>query len=204
MLGGVTGKVLWSDAKTYYTFGPLGFSPDGKLLAAGVDRQVRVYDARSGQVRRECNGPEGSMLAVCFSADGSRVAAGGADRNLFVWDLNDSKRDLILPLKLPSALDGPSVAALAFEAKSDSLVAFVLREVSRGFLERWRHPPPPGIEKMNAITGSLIVRRDLTPDGKTTVLLETDQVFSKVRFAQDSHRFVQSNASDPWVGVWEY
>jgi hypothetical protein len=89
------------------------------------------------------------------------------------------------------------------DEKSGSLVAFIRREEGPGFFESWQHPPAPGIT-ITQITGSLIVRREPTPDGKTTMLLETDKQFSKVRFAQDARRFVQSTAHDPWVGVWEY
>jgi len=202
VLDGASGKLLWSEGKDGHRFGPLTFSPDGKLLAAGVGRQVNVYDARSGRLRRECSEPGGGMVAVCFSADGSRVAAGGVDQNLYVWDLSDPKRDLVLPLGVRAPVE-PQVDALSFDEKSGSLVAFIRREERPGFFERWQNPPPPGITITN-ITGSLIVRRELKPDGKTTLLLETDKLFSKVRFAERAPRFVQSTTRDPWVGVWEY
>ncbi len=202
ILDGASGKLLWSEGKDGHRFGPLTFSPDGRLLAAGVGRQVNVYDARSGRVRRECSEPGGGMVAVCLSADGMRVAAGGVDQNLYVWDLGGAKRDLVLPLGVRAPVE-PQVDALSFDEKSGSLVAFIRREERPGFFERWQNPPPPGITTTN-ITGSLIVRRGLTPDGKTTMLLETDKLFSKVRFAERAPRFVQSTAHDPWVGVWEY
>jgi WD40 repeat protein len=202
VLDGVSGKLLWSDDKNGHRFGALAFSPDGKQLAAGVDRKVNVYDARSGRVRRECSEPGGGMVAVCFSADGTRVAAGGVDHNLYVWDLGEPKRDVVLPLQVRAPVE-PQVDALTFDGKSGSLVAFIRREERPGFFESWQNPPPPGIT-ITKITGSLIVRREPTPGGKTTMLLETEKMFSKVRFAQDARRFVQSNAGDSGFGLWAY
>jgi len=202
VLDGDTGNVLWSDTKTGFSFGPLAFSPDGKLVAAGVDLEVRVYDARTGRVRRECIGPTGSMLAVSFSADGSRVTAGGVDHNLYIWALNDPKRDVVVPLDLPPAIE-PTAEALAFEAESESIVAFIPRAEGPGFFERLQNPPTPGV-MITTDKGSLIVRRQITQTGKTAVLLDTRDQFSKIRFARNARIFVHLNAHDCSVGVWRY
>ena len=201
VLDGMSGKLLWSEDKNGHRFGPLTFSPDGKLLAARVDRKVNVYDARSGRVRRECSEPEGSMLAVCFSADGSRVAAGGVGHHLYVWD--SVSRNGTSCCRCMSAPVEPQVDALTFDEKSGSLVAFIRREERPGFFESWQHPPPPGITITN-ITGSFIVPANRRRTAKRQCCWRPDKLFSKVRFAQDAHRFVQSTAHDPWVGVWEY
>ncbi len=92
LIDGMTGRILWSDSKAVRMFLQPVFSPNGKLIAAGVVANVRVYETQTGRVRRECTGPTGGMVAVAFSADGSRVAAGGPDPNLYVWDLDAQKK----------------------------------------------------------------------------------------------------------------
>ena len=160
--------------KDGHRFGPLTFSPDGRLLAAGVGRQVNVYNAQSGRVRRECSEPGGGMVAVCLSADGiARGCRRRGSKPLCVgsrWGETGSRA----AAWCPRAPVEPQVDALSFDEKSGSLVAFIRREERPGFFERWQNPPPPGITTTN-ITGSLVVR-GLTPDGKTTMLPRDGQV----------------------------
>jgi Tol biopolymer transport system component len=57
----------------------LAYSPDGKRLAAGGYRVVRLLDAQTGQVVRKLSGPVDQVQAVAWSSDGKRLAvAGGA------------------------------------------------------------------------------------------------------------------------------
>lgn len=55
----------------------LAFSPDGKYLAAGGYRAVRLLDPASGQVVKTLSGPVDQVLAVAWSAEGKRLAAAG-------------------------------------------------------------------------------------------------------------------------------
>jgi WD40 repeat protein len=87
------------------------FLPDGKLVVAGgrpgQEGDVRVYDLNAG-VAREVNGvqildgvndpkvlvkvlldAEDSIFSVTLSNDGKKLAAGGFDRLVRVWDLAD-------------------------------------------------------------------------------------------------------------------
>lgn len=53
----------------------LAFAPDGTLLVAGIDRQLRWIDAVTGEVRRStATGFE--LLALAVSDDGTRIATG--------------------------------------------------------------------------------------------------------------------------------
>jgi len=55
----------------------LAFSPDGKQLAAGGYRAVRLLDPKTGELLRTIPGPADQVQALAWSGDGSRLAAAG-------------------------------------------------------------------------------------------------------------------------------
>jgi WD40 repeat protein len=67
------------------------FSPDGKLLALGGYRQVRLIDPASGNVIATLSGHANYVRSLAFSPDGKLLAAAGGSPQLEgeikVWDL---------------------------------------------------------------------------------------------------------------------
>ena len=71
-------------------YGPVysaAFSPDSKkVVAAGVDGILRLWDIRSGKELRKIDAQSGRIWSVCFSADGRSVISGGFDGSIRIWD----------------------------------------------------------------------------------------------------------------------
>lgn len=68
----------------------VAFSPDGKWLAAGGYRAVRLLDPATGEVKQKLDGPADQVLALAWSEDGKRLAAaggvGGTNGEVCLWD----------------------------------------------------------------------------------------------------------------------
>jgi WD40 repeat protein len=100
------------------------FSPDGKLVAAGIGGLTeqptgRLWDAASGELLHDLVGRGGAVEGVAFTADGKSLAAGSWDGSLRLWDVRSGKqgRQLRDPTRLSSVAsvaaspDGRLVAA---------------------------------------------------------------------------------------------
>src|SRR5262249_18008973 len=69
--------------------GFVAFAPDGHtvLTGSGHDRQVGLWDLRTGQLRRQFAGQQARNKAVALSADGKGLATGDLAGRLHAWDL---------------------------------------------------------------------------------------------------------------------
>jgi RNA polymerase sigma factor (sigma-70 family) len=106
--------------------GSLAFSPDGKLLAAVVDKTICLYEAATGQELRrlayDTRSPLGggsfsdTGLPLTFSPDGSTLAAVAGDRSISLWEVATGRERL----RLPAAAQ--AVRALAFTPDSKTVL----------------------------------------------------------------------------------
>jgi WD40 repeat protein/serine/threonine protein kinase len=64
----------------------VAFSPDGRRLAFGNGNAVTIHDLDSDRDILTLEGHTAEVLAVAFDRDGSRIASGGRDLSVRLWD----------------------------------------------------------------------------------------------------------------------
>jgi WD40 repeat protein/DNA-binding SARP family transcriptional activator len=70
----------------------VGYSPDGRLIAAGsADGTLRLWGASSRKLLHVIQAHRGAVFATRFSADGKRLATLGGDRAVRVWDVRSGR-----------------------------------------------------------------------------------------------------------------
>ena len=63
------------------------FSPDGQtLVASAYDTDMRVWNARNGELMKVVEDMTVSMFDLAYSPDGTHLAAAGVDRTIYLWD----------------------------------------------------------------------------------------------------------------------
>ena len=70
----------------------IDWSPDGKrILAAGADKHLRLWDPTKGTLLAALEGHSGVVTAVRFHPDGKRALSASHDKTVKVWDLASAK-----------------------------------------------------------------------------------------------------------------
>jgi WD40 repeat protein len=71
------------------------FRADGKRLAVAAGTKAYVLDAETGTMLATLTGHEDEVQAIAFSADGTQVLTGSADKNAARWQAETGKLEAV-------------------------------------------------------------------------------------------------------------
>jgi RNA polymerase sigma factor (sigma-70 family) len=66
----------------------VAFSPDGKTLATGSERRLRLWDVATARQRAVYQGHQAPITSIAFAPDGKTVFTASADTTALAWDLS--------------------------------------------------------------------------------------------------------------------
>jgi len=103
----------------------LGFSPGGSAVVGGsYDADMRIWNARNGELARVVEDVPVAMFAMSFSPDGALLATAGVDRTIYLWDAKTWKLERKIT-GLPEM-----ISAIAFSPDRKRLVTGGYSEVT--------------------------------------------------------------------------
>ncbi|MBI1916041.1 MAG: hypothetical protein HYS12_15100 [Planctomycetes bacterium] len=148
----------------------LVFSPNSRLLFAGSDRGVHVWEVSTGKVRRPLRKDTGAVHGLACSPDGKRLATAGADGCIRLWEVASGKE-----LRCLEGHKG-GAWAVAFSPDSKRLASVG----ADGLLHVWdvegKGPATPGAPLGEGVRWSIA----FSPDGKWIAAGSSDQWIARV------------------------
>jgi WD40 repeat protein len=105
--------------------GSLGGCPsDGRVLAlSGGEGMFRVFDVATGKEMGKFQGHRGHVTALALSPDGKRLAAGGVDNRIRVWQISDSAKEGTNPLLYSVFAHEAPILRLAYSPNGRTIVS---------------------------------------------------------------------------------
>jgi WD40 repeat protein len=76
-----------ADEDTLNEVTAVAFAPDGRTLAVAVGREVQLWDVAAGHLVARLEGHAGKVKCLAYAPDGTRLASGGYDQTVRLWDV---------------------------------------------------------------------------------------------------------------------
>ncbi len=70
----------------------LEISPDGNILAVGVERNIELWDLQANKQKMVLRDAESRILSLAFNHTGTRLVAGTSAGNILLWNLTSGER----------------------------------------------------------------------------------------------------------------
>jgi WD40 repeat protein len=121
---------------------PWVFSPDGRTLASIGHGPIRLMEVISGKERLQLAGHRGRVDQVAFFADGKKLASGGLDTTVLVWDLAIGDKKPLSTQEITTLWTDLAGADAAQAYKSIRMLAGDPARVVPFLAERLRPIPP--------------------------------------------------------------
>ncbi|MBU8895607.1 WD40 repeat domain-containing protein [Corallococcus sp. M34] len=153
LMEATTGRRLRELADVDGSVRGLTFSPDGRLLAAGGDHAVHLWSMPDGAPLGRLENPAGKVWAVAIDSTGTRLASGGSEKVVKLWDL--TRRQVVRTLEV-----GERIRALAF-TPADQLITAGMHQP----IQVWAPEDGQLLTRMDE--GSVgVLSLGLSPDGR--------------------------------------
>jgi WD40 repeat protein len=99
----------------------VSWSPDGRHIAGTSEGAVRVWDAETGTLQHALLGHSGSVFAVAWSPDSSRLVSGGSDGTAKVWEIGADGAQPLWSLSTQETKSG--IVGVAFSPDGSKVMA---------------------------------------------------------------------------------
>ncbi len=126
--------------------GVIQFSPGGQWYAVADGHSVTVFESTTGRKKHTLVGHSNSVSAVAFSPDGQRLAAGGLDGTVRLWELHGGQ--------LLRTLRGHSVRVFSVAFSPDGF--WLVSTSDDGLVKLWDGRPPSDDLRVEREAGALL------------------------------------------------
>jgi WD40 repeat protein len=174
--------------------GSLAYSPDGKLLAAGTFKAVRLLNPATNQTIATLDGEAEQVRALAFSPDGKLLAAAGglpAQRGeVKIWNVIDLKIDALKPT-VTIAGHHDCIYAVAFSPDGQTLATASYDKL----IKLWN---PVSGEEIRTLKDHIDAVYDLkfTSDGKRLISASADRSVKVWNPATGERLYTMSESTD--------